>query len=95
MFAINFLFFLSEKQIVNGIDYLVEPKKSSMKKYFNFLLNTPVEMQTLSQEFLPATNVKVMKTRSGMRTSFLDKDGNLCKPGVEQFQWVAVGRWKE
>lgn len=95
MFAVNFMFFLSEKQIMSGIDYLVEPKKSNMLAYFNFLVDIPIEMQKLSEEFLPATYVKIMKTRSGMRTSFIDVDGNICKPGVDQIQWIAVGRWKE
>jgi hypothetical protein len=95
MFAINYLFFLTEQQILDGIEYLIEPKKTNAKEYFNFLKNTPVEMQKLPNDFLPATDIKVMKTRSGMRTMFLDKDGSPCKPGVDQFQWVAVGRWKE
>lgn len=95
MFAINFLFFLTEKQIIDGIKYLIEPKKTNMEKYFDFLFNIPIEMQKLSNEFLPATDVKVMKTRSGMRSIFLDKNSNPCKPGVDQFQWVAIGRWRE
>lgn len=95
MFAINFLFFLSLEQIKKGIDHLIEPKKKNMERYLDFLINIPIEIQRLTEEFLPATEVKIMKTRSGIRATFLDKDGNICKPGIDKFQWVAVGKWRE
>lgn len=95
LLAINFLFFLTEAQIKSGINYLIEPKKQNMLKYFDFLISLPIEIQSLQPEFYPAIELKAMKTRSGMRSIFLDENGNPCQPGIKEFQWVAVGRWRE
>ena len=94
-FVLNFLFFLTKEQIVKGIDSLIQPKKRNLKKYFDFLVSLPIELKDLPSEFLPATYAKIMKTRSGMRTMFLDSESKPCQPGVEEFTYIAVGRWKD
>lgn len=94
LLALNYLFFMTQKQIEDGITYLIEPKKTNMIKYFNFLKSLPVEIQQLPTEFFPAKELKMMKTRSGIRIIFMDDTGNPCTPGVKELHWVAVGRWK-
>ncbi|KGJ90710.1 hypothetical protein [Colwellia psychrerythraea] len=94
LFVVNFLIFLTKEQIFSGIDYLINPKKENNKRFFEFLNTLPFEFQMLPQEFHPAVKTLMTKTRSGMRISFLDSNGNPCQPGVKEIQWMAVGRWK-
>lgn len=51
MFAINFLFFLTKKQIDEGVDYLIEPKKGNTERYLEFLIGIPIETQRLTEDF--------------------------------------------
>lgn len=92
--VINFLFFLTEKEILEGIEYLISGKKERNEEYFEFLKNLPIQLQELGPEFLPAVYYTCISTRSGMRVKFIDSEGNRCEPGVKEFTWVAVGRWK-
>jgi hypothetical protein len=92
--ALNFLFFLSEAEILAGIDYLIAGKNERNKEYFEFLKSLPIQLQELSPEFHPAVYCTFITTRSGMRAKFIDSEGNRCEPGVKELTWVAVGRWK-
>ncbi|WP_217475637.1 hypothetical protein [Stutzerimonas stutzeri] len=91
--VLNYLFFLSEKDILEGIDYLIPGKKEHNIEYFNFLKNLPLQVQELEPAFLPAVYCAFIATRSGMRAKFTDSEGNPCVPGVTEFTWTAVGRW--
>jgi len=92
--AINFLFFLSEAEILAGIDYLIAEKNEKSREYFEFLKSLPIHLQKLNPEFYPAVYCTSIATRSGMRAKFIDGQGNRCEPGVKELTWVAVGRWK-
>jgi hypothetical protein len=92
--VLNFLFFLSEEEILSGIDYLIPGKKEHNIAYFDFLKNLPITLQKLSPEFSPAEYMTLIATRSGMRVKFIDANGNPCAPGVKEFTWTAVGRWR-
>lgn len=92
--ALNFLFFLSEAEILAGIDYLISGKNEGNKEYFKFLKSLPIELQQLNPEFFPAVYCTFINTRSGMRAKFIDGEGNRCEPGVKEINFVAVGRWK-
>ena len=94
LFIINFLLFLTKDQIVSGIDHLISPKKENNQKLFEVMNSMPFEFQMLPKEYFPAVKALMTKTRSGMRTTFLDSHNNPCQPGVSEIQWVAVGRWK-
>jgi len=95
LFIINYLVFMTKDKIIEGIDHLIEPKKSNNKKYFEYLNSLPFEYQSLQPEFLPAVTLLMVKTRSGFRVAFLDDQGNPCKPGVDKIMWEAHGRWRE
>lgn len=92
--VLNYLFFLSEQEIVAGIEYLISGKKENNTSYFEFLKNLPLTFQELPPEFLPAVSFTYITTRSGMRAQFHDAHGKPCTPGVSQITWTAVGRWK-
>lgn len=76
--ALNFLFFLSEAEILAGIDYLIAGKKESSQEYFEFLKSLPIHLQELNPDFHPAVYCAFITTRSGMRAKFIDGEGNLC-----------------
>ena len=92
--TLNFLFFLSEAEILAGIDYLIAGKNEKNREYFEFLKSLPIHLQKLNPEFHPAVYCTFVATRSGMRAKFIDGKGNRCEPGVKEFTWIAVGRWK-
>lgn len=92
--VLNYFFFLSEDEILSGIEYLISGKKEHSVAYFEFLKSLPLQIQELTPEFAPAKFVAVMVTRSGMRAKFVDEKGKPCIPGVTQFVWTAVGRWR-
>lgn len=92
--ALNFLFFLSEAEILSGIDYLISEKNERSREYFEFLKSLPIELQKLGSEFHPAAYCTFITTRSGMRAKFIDSEGSRCEPHIKEFTWVAVGRWK-
>jgi hypothetical protein len=92
--ALNYLFFLSEKEIVEGIGRLRAPKRANVQSYFEFLKALPHERQILPEEFRPAVYCTLIATRTGMRAQFVDESGEVCEPGVAEFSWVAHGRWK-
>lgn len=91
--VLNYLFFLSEGEILGGIDYLIPGKKEHNVQYFEFLKSLPLQVQELEQAFLPAVYCAAITTRSGLRIKFADVDGNPCAPGISEFTWTAVGRW--
>lgn len=91
--VLNYLFFLSEREILDGIDYLMSGKKEHNAQYFEFLKSLPLQVQELEQAFLPAVYCAFITTRSGMRVKFTDADGNPCAPGITEFTCKAVGRW--
>ena len=91
--VLNYLFFLSEREILDGIDYLISGKKEHNAQYFEFLKSLPLQVQELEQAFLPAVYCAFITTRSGMRVKFTDADGNPCAPGITKFTCKAVGRW--
>lgn len=93
--SINFLFFLTEQQILDGIKHFTEPKKTNMQIYFDFLESLPCLKQKLGNEFYPAVELKLITTRTGMRACFLDESNNPCEPAAKNFSWVAIGRWKD
>lgn len=91
--VLNYLFFLSEREILDGIDYLISGKKEHTAQYFEFLKSLPLQVQELEQAFLPAVYCAFITTRSGMRLKFTDADGNPCAPKITKFTCKAVGRW--
>lgn len=92
--VLNFLFFLSEKEIVDGINYLIDGKKEHNAVYFNFLKSLPLNIQQLDPGFHPAVSCAFITTRSGFRMKFVDANGAPCIPGAREIQTAAVGRWK-
>ena len=92
--VLNYLFFLTETEIVEGIDFLIDNKKDEAIKYFEFLKKLPLPLQVLPPEFYPAKYAAIMTTRSGFRIKFADEDFKACAPGAGSFQMTAVGRWK-
>ncbi|MFO7551508.1 MAG: hypothetical protein R6W80_08865 [Haliea sp.] len=92
--ALNYLLFLTEAEILSGIDYLIAEKRKKNEEYFEFLKSLPLPLQKLEPEFYPAIYCVSTTTRSGMRVKFIDGDGNHCEPGVKEYTWVAIGRWK-
>jgi hypothetical protein len=92
--VINFMFFFSNKQIDDGLHYLIGEKQKNNSKYYEYLKSLPCERQPLEKEFEPAKYLSVMKTRSGMRALFMDENLDPCNPNIENFTWIAVGRWK-
>jgi len=92
--VLNYLFFLSEQEILEGLEYLIPGKRENNESYFNFLKNLPLTLQKLTPEFLPAEHFTYIATRSGVRVKFLDGNGKVCAPGVDNFTLTAVGRWK-
>jgi hypothetical protein len=92
--ALNYFFFLSEREIVDGINYLIPGKKEHGAAYFEFLKTLPLQIQELTPDFAPAKFVSFMATRSGMRAKFVDESGRPCVPGVKELTWTAVGRWR-
>jgi hypothetical protein len=91
--VLNYLFFLSEKEILSGIDYLIQGKKEHNAQYFEFLKNLPLSYQQLDQGMLPAVSCASITTRSGVRFKFIDADGNSCVP-ASGFTVTTVGRWR-
>lgn len=92
--VLNYLFFLSEREILDGIDYLISDKKEHNSQYFEFLKNLPLSFKKLDAAFLPAVYCASINTRSGMRMKFIDANGTPCAPGIDEFTLAAVGRWK-
>jgi len=91
--VLNYLFFFTEAEILEGIDYLIPGKKENNIRYFEFLKSLPLQIQELPPEFEPAKFCAAIVTRSGMRFKFIDANGNSCEPGLTEFQWVAVGKY--
>jgi len=92
--VLNYLFFLTEAEINEGIDFLISVKKEENVKYFEFLKNLPLPLQVLQPQFFPAKYAAIMTTRSGFRIKFADENFKSCTPGPGSFQFTAVGRWK-
>lgn len=93
LFVLNYLFFLTENQISNGIDYFIEPKKGNVESYFQYILNMPMEYQKLDDTFLPATRLKIMKTRSGMKMQFYNDNGIPQNLENKKIEFRMEGRW--
>src|SRR5690606_8737897 len=89
--VLNYLFFLSEEEILNGIEYLIPGKKEHNIAYFEFLKSLPLPLQKLQPEFLPAEYFTYIATRSGMRAKFINSEGKPCIPGVKEIMWTAIG----
>ncbi|WP_139834223.1 hypothetical protein [Pseudomonas sp. B11(2017)] len=92
--VLNYMFFLSESEILNGIDFLIKRKKDEVVKYFEFLIGLPVKLQVLTPDFHPAKYAYAMMTRSGVRFKFTDENHEPCSPNLDSVQIVAKGRWK-
>lgn len=93
--VLNFMFFMSEKEILLGIKDLIEPKKSNTNSYFEYLKSLKIELTPLDPSFLPAVMFTSINTRSGTRLKFLDSSGKQCQPGVDNFTITATGKWYE
>ncbi|GIZ13339.1 hypothetical protein [Pseudomonas sp. NCCP-436] len=89
--VLNYMFFLSEEEILEGIEYLIPGKKEHNIAYFEFLKSLPLPLQKLQPEFFPAEYFTYIATRSGMRAKFINSEGKPCVPGVKEITWMAIG----
>lgn len=92
LFVINYMIFINKKDRQKHIDHMIDMKKINTATYANFITTSPCQVQALSPEFLPAVTMTFIKSRSGLRAIFYDKENNQCKPGIDKFTWVAIGR---
>jgi hypothetical protein len=95
MWCLNYTFFVNNKVLQNANNFLIEPKKTNFMQYLEYIQQIPYELQVLGEEFLPAKYLRTMKSRSGMRISFLDENMNACEPNNNNISFTMIGRWKE
>lgn len=95
LWCLNYTFFIDNNDLENAKDFLIEPKKSNFKTYLEYIQSIPYDVQILDDEHLPAKYLKVMKSRSGMRVSFLDENMFPCESGAEKTIFTMTGRWKD
>lgn len=91
MACVNVFFPLCFESFRDQLSYLTEPKRTNTEKHFMAIAKSGFEAENLTEEFLPATFLLVMKTRTGFRPAFLDENMRLCEPGCKEFAWTAVG----
>jgi hypothetical protein len=89
LLVLNFLFFIPDKEIQEGINYLISGKRDNNIKYIEFLNSLPFPIQELEPQFMPAKSFTYVATTCGVRFKFMDDHGNPCQPGTNELSFSA------
>lgn len=88
--ALNWVSMLSKSELENGLLKLLgdSAKHAGTLSFVEHVTSLPSDAQALTQEFLPASHVKVMKSRTQIRLQFNDELGLPIQPGCS-YQFAA------
>lgn len=81
--CLNWSYFLPPSAIEEGLRQMEgdDDKQTNTREYLSRLDGLVDDTQRLAPDFMPATIMKVMKARSGMRVKFEDDQGQGVNPG--------------
>jgi len=79
MWCLNYTFFASNETLQKVKDFLIEDKKTNFIKYLEYIKQVPYQLVELDNKFLPIKYLQIMKSRSGMRIAFLNKNMSIYR----------------
>ncbi|TGM60092.1 hypothetical protein EHQ94_19810 [Leptospira meyeri] len=85
--CLNWSYMLSKSQVSKGMKYLENnlEKYYFTKKYLEYISSLEEDSSSLPKEFLPAVEMKTIKTRGNCRIVFKNEMGENCKPGSDNW----------
>ncbi|PKA23968.1 hypothetical protein CH381_23205 [Leptospira sp. mixed culture ATI2-C-A1] len=85
--CLNWSYMLSKSQVSKGMKFLENNKEkySYTKKYLDYISSLEEDTSSLPQEFLPAVEMKTIKTRANCRIVFKNAIEENCKPGSDNW----------
>jgi len=79
MWCLNYTFFASLDTLEKVKNFLIKDKKNNFIKYLEDLKQIPYSLVKLDEAYSPFKYLQIMKSRTGIRVSFLDEKMSVCK----------------
>lgn len=81
MWCLNYTFFSTQKTLLQVEFFLSGDKKKQTNfiKYLEFIKQIPYQLIELDKKLLPLKYLQIMKSRTGLRVSFLNEQLSVCQ----------------